>query len=101
MGQTLQAPLHAEASAQTAVISDREPDLGLYRPEAVAVGGFAPLAEGLSRASRTRCATYPSGKNVQNVNGSRCPPGLWACTAPELHPLGRFAAAFGSLHCQR
>lgn len=73
MGQTLQAPLHAEASAQTAITSDREPDLGFYRPEAVVVGGFAPLAEGLSRASRTRCAASPKRlKNVLSTQNDTC-----------------------------
>lgn len=52
MGRTLQAPLHVEASAQTAV--DREPELDLYRPQAVVVGGFGPLAHDISRAGRTR-----------------------------------------------
>lgn len=75
MGQTLQAPLHAEASAQTAITSDREPDLGFYRPEAVAVGGFAPLAEGLSRASRTRCVASPNGLQI-----ARATAGILQCS---------------------
>lgn len=54
MGRTLQAPLHVEASAQTATGSAREPELGFNGPQAVMVGGFAPLPHGLSRASRTR-----------------------------------------------
>ncbi|CAM9603690.1 unnamed protein product [Ectocarpus sp. 12 AP-2014] len=58
MGQTLQAPLHVEASAQTAVISDRETVLGFNGPPAVTVGGFAPLPQGLSRASRTRLSRH-------------------------------------------
>lgn len=56
MGQTLQAPLHAEASAQTVATPEHEPTLDFYGPEAVVVGAFAPLAQDLSRASRTRCA---------------------------------------------
>lgn len=55
LGQTLQAPLHVESSAQTTVGSDRDPELGFNGPQAVTVGGFAPLPHGLSRASRTRC----------------------------------------------
>lgn len=58
IGQTLQAPLHVEASAQTAVGSDREPELGFNGPQAVMVGGFAPLPHGLSRASRTRYTMF-------------------------------------------
>lgn len=54
MGHTLQAPLHAEASAQTIVAPDREPVVAFYGPEAVVIGGSAPLAQDLSRASRTR-----------------------------------------------
>lgn len=60
LGQTLQAPLHVEASAQTAVVVDREPELGFNGPETVSVGGFAPLPHGLSRASRTRSASVAS-----------------------------------------
>ena len=58
MGQTLQAPLHVEASAQTAMGSAREPELGFSGPQAVTVGGFAPLPHGLSRASRTRSVSF-------------------------------------------
>ncbi len=57
MGQTLQAPLHVEASAQTAMAVHREPEPGFHGPETVSVGGFAPLPHGLSRASRTRSAS--------------------------------------------
>lgn len=64
MGRTLQAPLHVEASAQTTVVSDREPELDLYRPQAVVVGGFAPLAHDISRAGRTRWAYLRSLRSV-------------------------------------
>lgn len=55
MGQTLQASLHMEASGQTAATSlQRGSDTVLYKPDAVIVGGGPPLAQDLSRASRTR-----------------------------------------------
>eukprot|EP00903_Cladosiphon_okamuranus_P007182 g6974.t1 len=58
MGQTLQAPLHVEAFAQTMTESSRQSELGFNGPEAVMVGGFAPLPHGLSRASRTRLSQH-------------------------------------------
>lgn len=67
MGQTLQAPLHAEASAQTALTPDREPELAFHGPQATMVGGVAPIAQDLSRASRTRCALSSSDRNTLQI----------------------------------
>lgn len=73
MGQALQAPLLAEESAQTAVKSDREPGLGFCAPQAIAVGGFAPLVQDLSRASRTRSNGFFSYRFDWSVLISRNP----------------------------